>query len=113
MRLFKKITVVSIATFFILSLLGYCYMKYGLLWEHGRVKEQMHAHLEETYQETFELGSIRYNLLDGGTYYTDATSEQTNVTFYVEASDTEVMDDYSHAYWQKYGDRFILPPSRE
>ena len=113
LRLFDKITVAAIATFFILSLLGYGYMKYGLPWEHGRVKERIHAHLGETYQETFELGSIRYDLLDGGTYYTDAMSEQTKVTFYVEASDTEVMDDYSHAYWQKYGDRFILPPIRE
>ena len=113
MRLFDKMAVAAIAPFFILSLLGYGYMKYGLPWEHGRVKERMHAHLGETYHETFELGSIRYDLLNGGTYYTDATSEQTNVPFYVEASDTEVMDDYSHVYWQKYGDRFILPPIRE
>ncbi|MGM9949786.1 MAG: hypothetical protein ACI33P_06650, partial [Lysinibacillus sp.] len=77
------------------------------------MKERMYAHLEGRYQETFKLDSIRYDLLHGGNYYTYATSDQTDVTFYVEASDTKVMDDYSHSYWQKYGDRFILPPIRE
>lgn len=88
-------------------------MEYGLPWKHGQVKERMHTHLEETYKETFELGSIRYDWLHGGNYYTYATSDQTNVTFYVEASDTSVTDTYSYSYWQKKGDRFILPPIRE
>lgn len=112
-RLFPTIVMSAIAAIFILSLLGCGYMEYGLPWKHGQVKEQIHAHLEETYKETFELGAIRFDLLHGGNYYTYTTSDQTDVTFYVETSDTSVTDAYSYAYWQKEGDRFILPPIRE
>ena len=113
MRGFNQIVVSAISVFFILSLVGYGYIEYGLPWEHGHVKERMHAHLEDKFKETFEFGSLRYDLLHGGKYFTYATSEQTGVTFYVEASDTAVTDSYSYSYWQKEGDRFILPPIRE
>lgn len=113
MRLFNTIIMSAITGFLLLALLGYCYMEYGLPWKHGQVKERMHAHLEETYKETFVLGSIRFDFLHGGNYYTYATSDQTDVDFYVEASDTSVTDSYSYSYWQKEADRFILPPIRE
>ena len=113
MRLFNLIVVSAISGFFILSLVGYGYLEYGLPWERGQVKERMHAHLEDKFKETFEFGSLRYDLLHGGKYFTYATSEQTGVTFYVEVYDTAVTDSYSYSYWQKEGDRFILPPIRE
>ncbi|MFF5994708.1 hypothetical protein AAGS61_08090 [Lysinibacillus sp. KU-BSD001] len=110
MNWFSRIVVIGISLFFTLSIVGYMYLAYGLPWKHNEMKQHMDHYLEERYKDEFELGSIRFDWLHGGSYFTTATAKTTGVSFYVETStDGTTEDMYSDEYWTHHGDQLIWP----
>ncbi|WP_431030212.1 hypothetical protein [Lysinibacillus sp. LZ02] len=110
MHLFSRIVVIGISLFFIVSVVGYIYLAYGLPWKHNEMRQYMNHYLEERYKDEFELGSIRFDRLDGGKYFTTATAKSTDVSFYVETSSGGTVEDmYGYEYWTHQGDQLIWP----
>ena len=76
------------------------YNEYGFPWKHGEKREVMEQFLEEKYQDEFTFDALRFDLMHGRNYYTYATAKSTNVSFYIEVSpDNTVEEAYAYEYW--------------
>lgn len=76
------------------------YAEFGLPWKYNEKQRIMETYLKEKYKDSFTFEQVRFDLLHGRNYYAYATAQATGVSFYVEVSPENVVEDsYAYSYW--------------
>lgn len=106
-RLLDVLIMICIAIPVVIFSGGY-YLEKGLPWDASAAKKMIQTELEARYGESFELKSMRFDLLHGGGYYTTATSTENGTEFYVSVTDDVMEESYGYEYWSNQVNKDML-----